>query len=87
MKREENEQTRAKSDHTSGLKQRKILVAYFSHSGNTRIIANQINDNVHGDVFEIVALDSYPSDYDEVVEQARRELRGRYRPKLKTRAR
>jgi flavodoxin len=84
MKKGENEPKKAKSDHTFGLKQNKILVAYFSHSGNTRIIADQINDNVHGDVFEIVALDSYPSDYDEVVEQARKELREQYRPKLKT---
>jgi flavodoxin len=62
----------------------KILVAYFSHSGNTRIIANQIWESVGGDIFEIVAIDPYPSDYDAVVEEARKELREEYRPKLKT---
>jgi flavodoxin len=61
-----------------------ILVGYFSHSGNTRVIAKQIHDNVGGDIFEIVAVDPYPSDYDEVVEQAGKELRTQYRPKLKT---
>ncbi|MGQ9515319.1 MAG: flavodoxin [Thermoproteota archaeon] len=65
-------------------KERHILVAYFSHSGNTRVIANQIHDGVGGDIFEIVAKDPYPSDYDEVVKQARKELKEQYRPKLKT---
>jgi flavodoxin len=63
---------------------KKILVAYFSHSGNTRVIATQIHERVGGDIFEIVAVDPYPSDYDEVVEQARKELDKEYRPKLKT---
>jgi flavodoxin len=63
---------------------KKILVAYFSHSGNTRVIANQIRESVGGDIFEIVAVDPYPSDYDAVVELARKELREEYRPKLKT---
>ena len=59
-------------------------MAYFSHSGNTRVIANQINESVGGDIFEIVAVDPYPRNYDEDVEQARKELREEYRPKLKT---
>ena len=50
------------------MKKNNILVPYFSHSGNTREI-NQIRENVGGDIFEIVAVDPYPSDYDEVVEQ------------------
>src|SRR5208337_1198316 len=60
------------------------LSAYFSHSGNTRVIANYIHENVGGDIFEIVSVDPYPTDYNEVVEQARRELDTTYRPKLKT---
>ncbi len=61
----------------------RILVAYFSHSGNTRAIANQIYESV-GDIFEIEPVDPYPRDYDEVVAQARKELKEEYRPKLKT---
>ena len=60
------------------------LSAYFSHSGNTREIAHLIHEYVGGDVFEIVSVDPYPSDYDEVVEQARKELKKDYRPGLKT---
>ena len=63
---------------------KKVLVAYFSHSGNTREIANQIHKSVGGDIFEIQAVKPYPGDYDECVEQAKQELKEGYRPKLKT---
>jgi flavodoxin len=63
---------------------KKILVAYFSHSGNTREIANQIRQSVGGDIFEIQAVKPYPNDYDAVVEQARQELNSGYKPALKT---
>lgn len=61
-----------------------ILIAYFSHSGNTRAIADQIHEGIGGDVFEIVSVDPYPRNYNAVVEQAQKELRAEYRPKLKT---
>ncbi len=50
---------------------KKILVAYFSHSGNTREIANQIHEKVGGDIFEIVTVNPYHIDYDAVVDQAK----------------
>jgi flavodoxin len=65
---------------TSGT--RRILVAYFSWSGNTREIANQIHKIVGGDLFEIVTVSKYPSDYDETVKQARKELETSCRPQL-----
>jgi flavodoxin len=61
-----------------------ILVAYFSNSGNTRVIAYQIHEIVDGVIFEILTVDPYPKDYNEVVEQARKELGKGYRPELKT---
>lgn len=73
-----------KKSGTLGTKENNILVAYFSRSGNTRVIANQIHESVGGVIFDIVAVDPYPSDYDEVVERAGKELREQYRPKLKT---
>ncbi len=63
---------------------KKILVAYFSHSGNTREIAGQIHKNAGGDIFEIKAVKPYPDDYDAVVKQAKQELASGYRPALKT---
>lgn len=61
---------------------RRILVAYFSWSGNTREIANQIHKIVGGDLFEIVTVNKYPKDYDETVRQARKELETSCRPQL-----
>jgi flavodoxin len=61
-----------------------ILVAYFSHSGNTREIANQIHKSVGGDIFEIQSVKKYPDDYDAVVEQAKQELDSGFKPELKT---
>jgi flavodoxin len=63
---------------------KKILVAYFSHSGNTREIANQIHKSAGGDIFEIQSVKPYPHDYDAVVQQARQELDSGYKPTLKT---
>lgn len=63
---------------------KKILVAYFSHSGNTREIANKIHEKVGGSIFEIVTIDPYPRNYDEVVKQAKQEQESGYKPTLKT---
>jgi flavodoxin len=62
-----------------------ILVAYFSHSGNTREIATQIHKILGGGIFKIQALKPYPRDYDAVVKQAKQELDSGYNPALKTR--
>lgn len=64
------------------MKGKKMLVAYFSHTGNTREIANQIHARVGGDIFEIKTVKPYPSDYDTLLDQARREQDTDYRPKL-----
>jgi flavodoxin len=63
---------------------KKVLVAYFSHTGHTRTIANQIHDIVGGDLYEIVSVAPYPTDYDTVVEQAKREQQAQVRPALKS---
>ena len=63
---------------------KKILVAYFSRSGNTREIANQIHKSVGGDIFEIQVVKPYPNDYDAVVTQAKKEQDSGYKPALKT---
>lgn len=63
---------------------KKMLVAYFSHSGNTREIARQIQKATGADAFEIVPVDPYPTNYNAVVERAKQELRADYRPVLKS---
>lgn len=63
---------------------KKVLVVYFSHSGNTREIANQIKDATGGDIFEIQPVDAYTSVYDDLTKQAKKELESGYKPPLKT---
>lgn len=62
---------------------KKVLVAYFSHSGNTRVVAEQIGGLVGGKLFEIRSVHDYPTDYDAVVEEARKELKATVRPVLR----
>ena len=59
-----------------------ILVAYFSHTGNTREIANEIHEKAGGDIFEIKTVDPYPDDYEAVKSVAMKELSDNARPKL-----
>ncbi len=59
-----------------------ILVAYFSRSGNTRVIAGQIRRAYQADIFEIAPATAYPEDYEETVQQAERERRAGYEPPL-----
>ncbi len=62
---------------------RKILVVYFSHSGNTRAIANRMHELAGGDIFELQPSDPYPPEYNAAVQKAKEELSADYRPKLK----
>lgn len=50
---------------TGGLMNKKVLVAYFSWSGNTKSIAEKIQTQTGGDIFEITPVTPYPSDYNE----------------------
>ena len=61
----------------------KTLVAYFTRTGNTRVIAGQIRRALRADLFEIEPANSYPEDYEETVAQAVRERDSGYRPPLK----
>ena len=61
----------------------KILVAYFSRTGNTRVIAGQIRRALGADLFEIEPAEAYPEDYEAVVSQAEREREAGYEPPLR----
>ncbi len=62
----------------------RVLIAYFTHSGNTGEIAKLIRENVGGELFEIQPVNPYPDSYNTVVEQAKREIRQGYKPVLKS---
>jgi flavodoxin len=69
----------AQNQGTSG----KILVAYFSWGGNTRGIANQIHEQVGGDIFEIELVTPYSTNYGTVLDQAKNDQAKQARPALK----
>lgn len=65
-------------------KNQKILVAYYSHSGNTQTIAGYIHEAMGGDIVKIETVNPYPDNYDEHLAQARKEVAENYLPALKT---
>lgn len=75
----------AASDVRGGQMRRRgsrTLVAYFSRSGNTRVVAGLIHRARETDLFEILPVRPYPEDYEQTVEQARRESRSNFKPSL-----
>jgi flavodoxin len=59
-----------------------ILVASFTRTGNTRVIARQIRRALGADLFEIEPAEPYPEDYEETVAQATRERESGFEPPL-----
>ena len=65
----------------------KVLVAYFSHSGNTQKMANIIAEHLREDIsvneFRIIPAEDYPEDYTELRDIAQEEKNNDARPKIK----
>lgn len=61
-----------------------ILILYFSHSGNTRALAEHIHSRVGGDIIELKPAAPYTEDYDALVDLAKREQQENARPELAT---
>ena len=66
------------------LKGKKVLITYFSWSGNTRKLAQEIQKKTGGNLVEIETVQRYPQDYNATVEQGKKELQEKARPALKT---
>jgi flavodoxin len=64
-------------------KMSKTLVVYYSHTGNTREIAKQIQGATDADIFEIEPVNPYPSEYHETTEQAKKEINAGFKPEIK----
>lgn len=63
---------------------KKILVVYYSRSGNTREIAAQIRNVIPADVVELKTMHPYPSEYRATTAQAKQELESGFLPPLRT---
>ena len=60
----------------------KVLIAYFSWSGNTRDIANNINSRIDADIVELTPVDPYSDDYNTVLMEAQEDQHRQARPEL-----
>lgn len=61
---------------------KKVLIAYYSYSGNTKAVAEKIQNVTGGDLFEIQTVKEYPKNYNDVVSQAKTEKENDIRPAL-----
>lgn len=62
----------------------KMLVAYYSRSGNTKSVAELIRDTVGADIFEIKTADAnhYPNEYDAAIDVAQTEVQNKNYPSI-----
>ena len=60
----------------------KVLIAFYSYSGNTRAAAAQIRKKVGGDLFEIRPAKAYPTNYKNCVAVAKQEIHAGHLPPL-----
>lgn len=63
---------------------KKILIAYFSWSGNTKAVAEEIHKQIGGELVEIVPETAYPTSYNATVDKAKQEQQANARPAVKT---
>lgn len=78
--------TFAKNQEQQGgfMNNKKILIAYFSWSGNTKYIAEKIHNTTGGDMFQIETETPYPTDYHEAAYVvAKKQHEENIKPKLK----
>lgn len=61
-----------------------ILITYYSHSSNTKKLAELITQQTYSSLVEIVPKEAYPRDYNTVVAQAKKEIFVSFRPALKS---
>lgn len=61
------------------------LVVYFSRTGNTAAVAEEIREQIGADAFEIVPVEAYSDDYDAVTEAAQEEQNNNARPEIRDR--
>ncbi|MDE6024896.1 MAG: Ig-like domain-containing protein [Lachnospiraceae bacterium] len=63
---------------------KKVLIAYFSRSGNSKKVAKYIQKQIGGDMVQIKTKMAYPSNYGKCAQQAQKELEDDIRPKITT---
>ena len=67
---------------TLNLDGKRVLIAYYSYSGNTKVVAEKIQTYTEGDIFEIKTVKKYPPNYNDVVNTAKKEKADEIKPEL-----
>jgi flavodoxin len=62
----------------------KVLVAYFSQTGNTEAVANQIVSKTGATLYRITTVKPYPDNYSDCTRVAKQEQNDNARPELAT---
>jgi len=65
------------------LSNKKILIVYYSHCGNTRCVAENINSLVGGDIKEIQLVENYPNNIFKMSNLIRKHMKEGYLPAIK----
>ncbi len=61
----------------------RVLIVFFSRTENTQAVAEIIQQEVGGELFEVLPAEPYPVDYDTLVSQVDEENEAGYTPPLK----
>lgn len=78
----QNTETESQENTKTITTQGSSLVVYFSWSGNTRNVAEEIGKQTGADLFELVPSTPYSEDYDTVLEEAQNEQNENARPEI-----
>lgn len=77
-----SEENPATSESTDPVESSASLVVYFSWSGNTESVANEIQAQTGADIFEIVPAEPYTDDYNTLLDIAQEEQAEGARPAI-----
>ena len=77
------QQTEAAAQDKPVVDKERVLVVYYSWSGNTRKAAEYIAEHTGGTLLEITPAKPYPSDYNACVKQAKDEVQQEQTPAIK----
>lgn len=80
----ESESTSTESTSAENVDLGKVLIVYYSYTGNTKKLTENIKAMTNADVVEIEPVTPYSDDYDTVEDQAKKEEDDNFMPDIKT---
>jgi Flavodoxins len=75
--------TKAQTNESTTKDTSKMLIVYYSRTGNTEAMANRIQELTGADMFRVETVKPYPSDYTTTTEVAKEEKNNNARPTIK----